>query len=301
MVLEIITVAVQNKSSCSQATRDDPFFLHHDSLEGSRDFSAGRWLFPEELKEVHVEKMGGNSSWVSFYLSPKRKALKPFAKKSTHTRYKSWWCDRAKSFWHPSSPFSSFSFSGYTCVSSCVGTPKDGRQCLNYRSVCVQSLRFTRLEENQGRLAINLYYLMSSTSKWPEFEWVNEEDALLSSFSTWKGLVVSLWRIHHFYFVYSPYFFFARMTYYSGYVPTGPTYRRFLQQDREKKRLLFLVKQKTFYYFVYTWFGIPLNSKGNQQQETGIDSFCWGVKERIIAFERAGFLEKEGRRLVLRS
>lgn len=112
------------------------FFLHHDSLEGSRDFSAGRWLFPEELKEVHVEKMGGNSSWVSFYLSPKRKALKPFAKKSTHTRYKSWWCDRAKSFWHPSSPFSSFSFSGYICVSSCVGTPKDGRQCLNYRSVC---------------------------------------------------------------------------------------------------------------------------------------------------------------------
>jgi hypothetical protein len=126
----------------------------------------------------------------------------------------------------------------------CVGTPKDGRQCLNYRSVCVQSLRFTRLEENQGRLAINLYYLMSSKSRWPEFEWVNEEDALLSSFSTWKGLVVSLWRIHHFYFVYSPYFF-ARMTHYSaGYVPTGPTYppRRFLQQ--RKNGFYFLLNRK---------------------------------------------------------
>jgi hypothetical protein len=91
---------------------------------------------------------------------------------------------------------------------------------------------------------------MSSKSRWPEFEWVNEEeeDALLSSFSTWKGLVVSLWRIHHFYFVYSPYFF-ARMTHYS----TNWTYLSASSlSPTEKKRLLFLVEQKTFYYFVYT-------------------------------------------------
>lgn len=80
---EIITVAVQKFVVAVQVimlpTRDD--LLHHDSLEGSRDFWS--LTLPKGIKIIRrssIHRKVGRKQLVGFVLSFRKKALKPLQK-----------------------------------------------------------------------------------------------------------------------------------------------------------------------------------------------------------------------------
>jgi hypothetical protein len=87
------------------------------------------------------------------------------------------------------------------------------------------------------------------------------------------------------------------MTYYSGYLLTGPTYtpRRFLHQDEEKKRL-FLVQLKLSIIFVVSPIrhSIELRFRREISSRKLARPIFWGVKRRIIALRELVFQVERG-------
>ncbi len=182
---------------------------------------------------------------------------------------------RAKSFWHPSSPFSFFfrPVSGYMCR-HVSWSNSQGRTSMFKLSICECSPWDSRAPQgNQGRRAKSSWChpIKMSRILSREFEWkrVNkEEDALI--FFLWLG---KGWWSHcgesHFFRVFSVFFADGILfqvsstdwTYLSAssLSPTG--------LGEEKKTDFYFLLNKNFllffflsFFVAYTWFGIPLNS-----------------------------------------